>query len=338
MKVLITGGAGFVGSRFHEMLTDLGHETVRFDLLPPDDKSEFVKGDVRDLEALTAAMQGCDAVLHLAAAHHDFGIATQTFHDVNVMGMENVCAAMLTNSIKRLCFYSTVAVYGEQKPPVDESTTPAPISDYGKTKLLAEAVCEKWSQQGNGNRCLVMRPTVIFGPNHFANMYTLVRQIESGKFVCVGKMENIKSLAYIDNIVNATIELWLNDAGDASGYQCLNYIDKPDLSSRQIVNEIYKGLEKNPPKIFIPYPIAQLLALPFDLIIKLTGKNLPISSARIRKLAVSNTQVEADKVHQATKLKGIPLKDGIRNMVQWYVSKGKQLKQSNRRPHATESK
>ena len=86
-RVLITGGTGFVGSKFFDLLRNRGLEIVRFDLLPPSDNTKFVKGDVRDKAAIDAAIAGVDAVVHLAAAHHDFGISAKTFYDVNVQGL-----------------------------------------------------------------------------------------------------------------------------------------------------------------------------------------------------------------------------------------------------------
>jgi len=334
MKIFLTGGTGFVGSAACEHLERAGHTCVAFDLHPFSKGVErtFIHGDVRDLEKLIQASKGADAILHLAAAHHDFGIDSQTFHDVNVVGTQNVCQAMTINGISRLCFYSTVAVYGESPPPVSESTPPRPVSDYGKTKLLAELVCEEWSKESSAHRCLVIRPTVIFGPNNFANMYTLIRQIDGGRFLRVGRMDNFKSLAYIDNVVRATEELWIRKSDERQPTEIYNYVDKPDLTSIEIVDTIYSALGKRKPALAIPYGLARMMAIPFDLVIGVTGKNLPVSSARIKKLAKSNTQFESDRIHQLLSEKPVPLRDGIREMVLWYRSGGKFQTVINRRP------
>ncbi|MCP4476616.1 MAG: NAD(P)-dependent oxidoreductase, partial [Planctomycetaceae bacterium] len=222
MNILITGGTGFVGSVFCRLLTDEGHYCTCFDLHEPSSELsnnsnvKFIQGDVRDIAALNKAMVGVDAVIHLAAAHHDFGISEQTFHDVNVGGMSNVCDSMQQHGVRKLCFFSTVALYGKQDTPPTETTEPKPNSPYGSTKLAAEKVCIQWCEADQANQCLVMRPTVIFGPNSFANMYSLIRQIDSGKFLRVGKMANIKSLAFVDNIVSTSINLWIKkmETGD----------------------------------------------------------------------------------------------------------------------------
>ena len=330
-RVLITGGTGFVGSKFFDLLRNRGLEIVRFDLLPPSDNTKFVKGDVRDKAAIDAAIAGVDAVVHLAAAHHDFGISAKTFYDVNVQGMQNVCDSMQKHGVRNLCFYSTVAIYGSQEFP-NEETPPAPESEYGKTKLAAEAVCRQWCETDPKNQCLTIRPTVIFGTNNFANMYFLIQQIDSGKFLRVGEMTNVKSLAYVDNIVNTTLELWLDQQNQRAGYEYFNYVDQPDLTSWDIAQAVYDGLGKKPSSISVPYMLARLLVIPFDIVIALTGKNLPVSSARIRKLAKSQTQFDASKIHAISKSNKAPIPKGISEMATWFRDHGKIAPYPNRRP------
>ena len=81
MKVLVTGGSGFIGSYFYERLVGDGHEVVILDLVKPGydaSRATFLRGDIRDPEAMVRALEGCDAICHLAAAHHDFGIEHDT--------------------------------------------------------------------------------------------------------------------------------------------------------------------------------------------------------------------------------------------------------------------
>lgn len=177
-----------------------------------------------------------------------------------------------------------------------------------------------------------MRPTVIFGPNSFANMYSLIQQIDSRKFLRVGKMANIKSLAFIDNIVSTSINLWINKNLPKQGIDFFNYVDVPDLCSRQIVESVYLEFNLKKPVFSVPLWLARLLVFPVDLLIKITGKNLPISSARINKLAVTNTQIDASKVHELVGPPTTSVTDGIREMVKWYQSEGKACSVLNRRP------
>jgi nucleoside-diphosphate-sugar epimerase len=324
VTVCITGGSGFIGWYVCRALAADGVALRILDLVPPGDDlppHDFIRGDLRDPAAVRAALAGCDAVINLAAAHHDFGIADETYFDVNERGAKVLCDVMDELGVRRCCFYSTVAVYGDTPPPLTESTPPAPNSPYGASKLAGEKVFEGWTQQGDGRRCLVIRPTVTFGPRNFANMYSLIRQIHSGKFLRVGPGTNIKSLAFIDNIVAATLFLW--NRPDAPPFDVFNYIDKPDLSSREISETVYEALGRRVPRVAIPMWFARLAVLPFDIVIALTGKNIPVSGARVKKLFSTQTKFEADKVKASGYAAAVPLREGIRRMVEWYLATGK---------------
>ncbi|MBL8876750.1 MAG: NAD(P)-dependent oxidoreductase [Phycisphaerae bacterium] len=334
MRICIPGGSGFIGRYFHEQLTAKGHEVVILDLVKPEwdiGRSPFFHGDIRDPAIVQRAIRGCDRVLNLAAAHHDFGISEKTFFDVNENGARVLCEAMDKEGVREVGFFSTVAVFGSAPEPHTEDAPKQPESNYGKSKLAAEKVYEPWVRKGEGRRALIIRPTVTFGPRNYANMYSLIRQVNSGKFVLVGDGENIKSLSYVENIVDATIYLWMRDAvgGQREAWGVYHFVDKPDLKSREISEQVYRSLGKNPPKFRIPLGLACLLALPFDIVIKLTGKNLPVSSARIKKLFAMQTKFEAQKVLDAGFKSRIPLAgpDGaIDRMVKWYLAEGQHKK------------
>lgn len=335
MNVLVTGGSGFIGSYFVPLLHSAGHSLTILDLVRPDfdpGPARVVVGDVRDPSAVRHALQGNDAVLHLAAAHHDFGIAEKTYYDVNENGARVLCDAMDDARVTKLCFYSSVAVFGDSALPRHEAQTPKPNSPYGGSKLAAERVFHAWTARGDNRRCLVIRPTVTFGVNNFANMYSLIRQLADKPFVRVGDGSNIKSLSYVENITEATLFLW-NQPGLAP-FDVFHYVDKPDLTSRQICDTILAALGKKPVGPAIPLSAACLAALPFDLVIKLTGKNLPISSARIKKLFATETKFEADKVRAAGFNARVPLREGIEKMTRWYLAEGRAKKPFWRTPPA----
>ncbi|MEL7498518.1 MAG: NAD(P)-dependent oxidoreductase [Planctomycetota bacterium] len=337
MRILITGGTGFIGCYFVNELLSLGHSINVLDLHPfeegahgidpktivDDDRVRFFQGDVRDAETVREAIHECQAVLHLAAAHHDFGISEKTFDEVNIGAAQILCDAMDAVGIKQICFFSTVAVYGETEPPVDEDAQLDAISPYGKTKLGGEQIFQTWAEADSSRRCLTIRPTVTFGVGNFANMFTLIKQIESGMFLPVGDGKNIKSLSYVENIIDATVRQWLDQPVDEP-YKVYNYVCKPDLTSREIADIVYKALGKKTPSFRVPYLLARALALPMDLVIGVTGKNLPISGARIRKLAKAQTQYESDRIRDDGYQQRVTLEEGIQRMVQWYLDRGKE--------------
>jgi nucleoside-diphosphate-sugar epimerase len=332
MKFLVTGGTGFIGRYFVHELSSRGHQIVAFDLFPFEEgfpkldlsNVDYVEGDLRDQALLTSSSADCDAVLHLAAAHHDFGISESTFDTVNVGGAQSLCNAMNSNGISNACFFSTVAIYGEAKPPVSEDAPTNAVSPYGKTKLRAEDVFRNWVDGGNENQCLVIRPTVTFGIGNFANMFTLIQQIEKGRYFPVGDGTNIKSLSYVENIVEATLKLWLTPQPDQPAFAPFNYVCKPDMSSGEIAEIIYQALGKKQPGFKVPYWFARLLAFPLDVVIAITRKNLPVSGARIKKMAKAQTQYESRAIRDAGFEQKISLREGIERMVHWYVESGKE--------------
>lgn len=327
MRYCVTGGSGFIGGYFCQALSAQGHQITVLDLEKPPaglPHDRFIQGDIRDSAAADAAMRDCNALVNLAAAHHDFGIDEATYYSVNEGGSRVLCDAMDAHGVKQCCFYSTVAVYGDAAEPHHEHSPCQPNSPYGGSKLKGEAVFEQWTRKGDARMCLVIRPTVTFGPSNFANMYSLIRQIHRRRFVQVGPGSNIKSLSYVENIVAATLYLWSRPAtaGPLAAFEVYNFIDKPDLTSRQISEAIYEALGRRFPRVAIPMWLARLGALPFDVVIALTGKNLPISGARVKKLFTTQTKFEADRLARSGFTTDISLREGIRRMVQWYVNEG----------------
>lgn len=323
-KVLVVGSSGFVGSHVEGLLTSLGVQVARFDLYPdPHAGRETTIGDVRNVDALIGAMRGCTAVLNLAAAHHDFGIGTATFESVNVGGARAICAAMEYHGITNLCFYSSVAVYGEHPEPPDEHTAPAPVNDYGRTKLAAEAVYRRWEAAGE-RRALIVRPAVVFGPRNYANLFKLIRQIDRRRFFPVGAGTNHKSMCDVANLLEAIGFLWTAPPRQPAGEdEVYNYADKPDLSSKDVIGLVYEGLGRTPPRMHLPLGPIMLAARPFDLVARATGKDLPITSARVQKLSDAETAFEAARIRRVGFRPSRTLPEAITAMVQWYRQEGR---------------
>ncbi|NLF04406.1 MAG: NAD-dependent epimerase/dehydratase family protein [Actinomycetales bacterium] len=325
--VLVLGASGFIGGHLVELLVAQGVTVTNFDLFAPSrplpEGVETIVGDVRDVDALRDAAQGATAIINLAAAHHDFGIPTDVFEAVNVDGARNVCQVADEAGITNLCFYSSVAVYGSAGDAPDETSVPEPENDYGRTKLAAETVYARWRDAGPGRRMLVIRPAVVFGPHHFANVYRLVRQIDRRRFWPVGAGTNRKSMCAVENLVAATYALW--SAPAAREDEVYNYADKPDLRSHEVVETIYRTLGRRAPRPHVPEGLAVALAKPFDVLGRLLGRDLPITSARIRKLSSAETMFTADRVRETGFVAEVSLTEALERMVRWYKAEGEQL-------------
>ena len=205
MRIAITGGAGFIGTRLAALLKAKGHETVLIDLLDsatyPDDT---VIADICDVVALINATKDCDAIYHLAAEHRDDVSPLSLYTDVNVGGGKNVIAAAKANDIKRIIFTSSVAVYPLEPESVErgssEAYTPAPFNPYGQSKLDSEKTFEAWADEDKKRSLFTLRLCATFGPGNRGNIFTLMNQIASGKFVMIGDGSNAKSIATVGNV------------------------------------------------------------------------------------------------------------------------------------------
>lgn len=278
MKIAITGASGFIGQRLIALLQNAGHECVTIDLRAPSPI------DILDLPALTAALKGCDAVYALAAEHRDDVTPRSRYYDVNVKGTQNICEACDAAGIKRVIFTSSFAVYGLNASKPDELSKTAPFNDYGQSKLEGEEVLQKWAKKTDGAQLTIVRPVVVFGEGNRGNVYTLVNQIASGKFLMVGSGRNKKSMAYVGNVA-AFLQYILNDKGNGEIY---NYADGPDFTMNDLTNVICTRLGFAKPKT-IPYAIGLGAGMTFDVIARMTGRKFPISAVRVQKFCADTT-------------------------------------------------
>ncbi len=296
MKIVMIGASGFVGTRLIDLLRAEGanYEIRNIDLQQSHFFPEVTEiGDVRDREGMRRALKGADAVVLLAAQHRDDVSPVSLYYDTNVGGMESTLEAMEANGVKRLVFFSSVAVYGLNKKNPNEEHEADPFNHYGKSKWQAEEVARKWYESHPDWNIDIVRPTVIFGERNRGNVYNLLRQISSGKFLMVGKGENKKSMAYVGNIV-AFVKYMLENVTE--GYNVFNYIDKPDNNMNQLVDHVSRVLGKHIPSTHFPYFLGMAGGYCFDLLAKLTGKKLTISSVRVKKFCAT-TQFDATKAH-----------------------------------------
>ena len=294
MNITLIGASGFIGTRLIELLKQTGS----YQLLNLDKNNSPVYpeittiADVRDRECLKVLLQGQNLVVLLAAEHRDDVSPTSLYYDVNVEGTRNVLDAMDNCGIKKIIFTSSVAVYGLNKDNPDEEHPADPFNHYGKSKWQAEEQLREWYNKDREGRTLtIIRPSVIFGERNRGNVYNLLKQISSGSFMKVGSCNNKKSMAYVANVVTLLSHLVEN----AQGYNVYNYIDKPDLTMNELIDVVGKSLERKIPSIKIPYFLGILGGYCFDILAKITGKKLPISSVRIKKFCAT-TQFDATKV------------------------------------------
>jgi len=318
-KILITGSNGFVGSFLTSRFMGRGYEVRGMDANDPKSPTPyaFIRGDVRNPGDVKKAFEGVNAIVHLAAAHHDFGIDEKDFFDVNVTGTQNILDAADAYGVKKIIFYSSVAVYGNYEEEATEESAPDPVNPYGKSKLEAEGRVRSWAVKDTERSACIIRPAVVFGPGNYANMYKLIGTIYRKRFIFVGKGDNVKSIAYVENLADATVFLYEKLK---SGVDVYNYVDLPQMSIRQTVETIAKHLSLGIPRLTLPLGPVIAAAGIFDVLAKITRYNFPITAFRIKKFNTS-TRFGADKIRAAGFRQRFELSEGFHKMVEWYLSK-----------------
>lgn len=288
----IIGGSGFVGS---SLINEIGKEKCfNIDKNQSLFHSEITKiADIRNINNIKLS-NNCSTVILLAAEHRDDVSPVKLYYDVNVEGTRNVLKVMDTCGVKNLIFLSSVAIYGLNKNNPNEKHPADPFNHYGKSKFEAESVIKEWFDDNPSEKSVtIIRPTVIFGERNRGNVYNLLKQISSGKFMMIGQGKNKKSMAYLGNVV-AFINYVLRKS--KPGYQIYNYADKPDFTMTDLVSVIESKMNIKVSKLKIPYWIGMLGGYFFDIIAKITNRKLSISSVRIKKFCAT-TQFDSSIAH-----------------------------------------
>ncbi len=308
----IIGGSGFIGTR---LSTILNTKNVAFTIVDkvigPSFPALTHNVDIRSLEDLRASIDLNAVVINLAAEHRDDVSPRILYDEVNIEGARNICRVANEMAVNKIIFTSSVAVYGFAPPGTNESGEIAPFNDYGRTKWEAEQVYRQWQAEDAQNRTLVIvRPTVVFGERNRGNVFNLLRQIASGKFVMVGDGLNRKSMAYVENVA-AFLEYSL---GFKPGVHIYNYIDKPDFTMNALVAHVSKLLGRSYEiKFRLPFSLGLLIGSCFDLVAKVTGKKLPISAIRVKKFCANSVYESA--IESTGFVPHVPLMDAIEKTV-----------------------
>lgn len=294
-NVNVIGGSGFIGTRLMRRLQGKG--IVGSKIIDKAISLEFpdlvTLTDVRSVEKLRESIVDGAVIVNLAAEHRDDVRPLSLYDEVNVVGAKNICTVAREKGVQTLIFTSTVAVYGFAPIGTDEYGKINPFNDYGRTKFEAEQVFKAWQAEVPNERTLVIiRPTVVFGEQNRGNVYNLLRQIASGKFLMVGNGENRKSMAYVENVA-AFIEYSMSFK---PGVHIYNFIDKPDFTMNTLVGNVNRILGRPEGIGFrLPFAVGYLIGKGFDLVAAITGKRFAISSIRVKKFcanSVYNTAID----------------------------------------------
>ena len=311
--IAIIGGSGFIGTRLSLRLSKAEKVFQIIDKVSSGFFPEKVlRADVRKPFSLTFSTHPV-ALINLAAEHRDDVQPLTLYDEVNINGASNVCDLARAKGVNKIIFTSSVAVYGFAPLGTNESGAITPFNDYGRTKWQAEHVYQQWQAEDPQNRTLVIvRPTVVFGERNRGNVFNLLKQIASGKFIMVGNGLNRKSMAYVENVA-AFLEYSLDFK---PGVHIYNYIDKPDFSMNIFVAHVNKLLGRSADiTLRLPFSFGLLIGRSFDLLAKITGKKFPISAIRVKKFCANSVYESA--IDSTGFIPPVPLMEAIEKTVRF---------------------
>jgi len=264
MKILVTGGGGFLGQALCRGLVARGHDVTSFNRghYPALDGIGVrqIRGDLADAPAVHAAAQGQEAVFHNAAKAGAWG-SRDSYHRANVVGTDNVIAACRAHGIGRLVYTSTPSVTHRATHPVAGGTAESvPYGEhlkapYAATKLVAER--RVLAANGDGLATIALRPRLIWGPGDQLLLPRLAARARAGRLQLVGDGCNLVDTTYIDNAAQAHFDAFEHLAPGAAcagrAYFISNGEPKP---MRWILNALLAAVGAPRVTKSLPFPLA----------------------------------------------------------------------------------
>jgi UDP-glucose 4-epimerase len=221
-RVLVTGGAGFIGSNLIPLLLDANNSVTIFDNLSTGKLEnlsnvrlhpnfKFVQGDIRDPQSLSEALQNVDTVIHLAAVIDVSAsvIDPISTNEINVAGTLNVLQESKNNGVKKIVFASSTAVYGDTKAlPIKEDTSLKPISPYAASKAAGEAYCSAFANCYN-LETVALRFFNVYGPRNENSPYSgvitkfLRKAVNNEPLIIEGDGKQTRDFIHVSDIARA---------------------------------------------------------------------------------------------------------------------------------------
>jgi nucleoside-diphosphate-sugar epimerase len=326
MKVLITGGTGFIGSRLTLRCLEKGY-SVRIlgqenTLAESENKAlieekgaEVVLATVTDRESVFESLEGIDIVFHLAAAQHEMNIPDERFWDVNVNGTRNMLEASVQAGVKRFVHGSTIGVYGALEGVIDERSPCEPDNIYGVTKLEGERLVLSFKEK---LPVVIIRISESYGPGD-RRLLKLFKAIDKNVFLMIGDGKNVHHLIYIDDLIDgfllaATAEEAIGNVFVLSG--------KEPVTTNEMVAVITEQLGKNMPKFRLPLVPMLIVATFVEKLLRPIGVQPPIHRRRMDFFRKSFTfsQEMASRVLGFTPK--VDFRQGVLETANWYKKMG----------------
>jgi nucleoside-diphosphate-sugar epimerase len=263
MKVLITGGAGFIGSNLAKRLVNDGHSVVVLDSLLRGNKLdketyarvEFIKGDVRDQDTVIRASKNCDLIFHFAAVLGVDIVADNPVEtmDVEVIGTRNVVEAAFINNVKKIMYASTSGIYGHSaiENALTEEVLVDPRTSYAMAKRYNEIYLASHHEE-KGLNVVSLRFFNVYGKNQDNRMVVprfFEQAIGNEPITVFGTGKQTRDFTYIDDTIDACVRLM-----DTHGCHIVNIANEEEWCIKDLAENIKKITSSNSEIIYIEAP------------------------------------------------------------------------------------
>jgi nucleoside-diphosphate-sugar epimerase len=323
MKILITGGNGFLGRNLILALQERG-DCVCVLALPTEDTTwlekrgvEVFRGDIRTPDMLTAPMYGVDGVFHLAAMIGAWR-PMQDYHDVNVTGTGNVCRAALAAGVRRLVHISSAMVYNMAiGRPVTEDDPLEPLDEpYSMTKAEGDKLVQRMIAEDH-LPAVIIRPATIFGPGDRLNFGRIADRLRAGKGLIIGSGGNALPLVYVTDMVQGLLLAMDHEHAVGQAYNIGN--DQP-LIQKVFLSAIAQEIGVAPPRIHVPYFPLYAAAYAAERLATFSGNRIPpfVTRHGIKLYGADNRLSIAKARRDLGYAPQVPIREGVRLAAAWY--------------------
>jgi UDP-glucose 4-epimerase len=264
MKILITGGAGFIGSHLADRLVTDGHEVsvldslLRGNKLAKDtfEKIEFIKGDVRDLDLVVKASKNCDIIFHMAAVLGVDIVADNPVEtmDVEIIGTRNVVTAAEMNNVKKVMYASTSGIYGHSvfEKSLSEEVLVDPRTSYAMAKRYNEIYLASHHQE-KGLNTISLRFFNVYGTRQDNRMVVPLffeQALEQNAISVFGTGEQTRDFTYIDDTIEACVRCMKLD-----GCEIINIANEKEYNITTVAKMIKEVTQSTSEIKYIEAPI-----------------------------------------------------------------------------------
>jgi nucleoside-diphosphate-sugar epimerase len=329
MRLLVTGGTGFIGSHLAEQGRKLGAEVVVVGLVDrPEERAnaellrgrgaEVMAGSITDAELCRRAVRGATHVFHLAVAMREGAKSDQYFESVNLDGTRVLLEASAAEGVRRFVYCSTIGIYGHRAPGVTREDSPlAPGNIYERTKVAAERL----TRELGAERSLpwtILRPADVYGPRD-QRLLKLFKGVAAGRFPLFGAGEGRRHMIYVDDVVSAFFRACERDQALGDGF----ILAGPRACSlRELIAEVQRATGSRRYGFHLPLgPMLAVAGVVEDLS-RLAGVEPPIYRRRMD-FFWSDSEFDTTRARQALDwAPRVDLPEGIRRTLEDYRSSG----------------